>query len=358
MKLTQLNELQMPTWSWLKVNSAQLDAEADLARTYKGGRLSADDKIKTEHQGYLKIVPNLPQDMERVQEFVLKNKNYEMTVTIPKGVRLEKPVLLEFVLDEAFPVLIDSLCIKAEEGSSADVVVTYRANGSGTYFHSGFAYVEAERNSRVRIIKSQMLGSSDSHLDTTAVSVGEGAQGNVLYCELGGGQVVSGCNISLEGNESKGDLSGIYLGSGEEKQDFNYRVELTGRDTLAKVVVRGALAGKSKKTLKSTLDFVKGASGAKGGEEETVLTLSDRAVNLSVPLLLSGESDIEGSHATSSGRPDAEKLYYLMSRGFTEKDAKRLLVEASFTPVLNSLPSEELRQSAFDRIREVVHDEK
>ncbi|HWS29293.1 MAG TPA: SufD family Fe-S cluster assembly protein [Clostridia bacterium] len=356
MKFTRLNELPMPTWHWLNMNAAELETDAALSTPYRGGALSVDEaKIKIEHRAELKTIEHLPKDMDSLREFVYKNQNYALTVTIPAGLKCDGPVMLDFVLDEASPVLLDFLHVKAEAGSRADVVVRYRSLGGGSYFHGGFAFLEAEPKSKVRLIKIQTLGERDAHLDATAVSVGAGGEGNVLLNELGGAQAVSGCNISLAGKESRGELDSLYLGSGARKQDFNYRMEFRGKASEGKIAVRGALSGAARKALKVTLDFVRGASGAKGREEETVLTLSDRAVNLSTPLLLCGEADVEGAHATSSGRPDPNKLYYLMSRGLTERDAKRLLVEASFTPILNKLPAQELRGAVYERIREVVH---
>ena len=50
--------------------------------------------------------------------------------------------------------------------------------------------------------------------------------------------------------------------------------------------------------------------------------------------MLSGEAEVDGRHATSVGRLDEEKLYYLTSRGLSEADARRLVVLAAAAPVL------------------------
>lgn len=355
MKFTKLNELQIPTWRWLHMNSSELEVDAELDVPYQGGVLSADTtQIKIEPYVDLRSIEHVPDDVKRMSEFVLNNKNYGLTLTIPKESRLTEPILLEFELNDTSPELIDFLHIIAEEGSCAEVIVSYRSTGKGTYFHNGFAYLQAAKDSKITLTKVQMLGEKDTHIDNNAVHVDENGQGDVLFCELGSGQLSAGCNIVLSGPESRSELSSLYLCDGESKLDFNYRMELRGKASDGKIIVRGALAGSSKKTLKSNLDFIRGASGAKGSEEETVLTLSDRAVNLSVPLLLCGEDNVEGSHATTSGKPSASKLFYLMSRGLSEKEAKRLLVEASFTPILNKLLSDHLKNTVNERIREVL----
>lgn len=355
MKFTQLNELQIPTWRWLHLNSSELEVDAELNLPYHGGVISANDaNIIIEHDVKVPFIENIPKDLARMHEFVLENKNYGLTITIPAGVKVEEPIVLEFELNETSPLLIDYLHIKAEEGSQADIYVTYRSTGDSGYFHNGFAYLEAAKDSNVRIIKMQMLRMEDTHMDNNAVFVEENGQGDIIFCELGSNQITASCNVVLVGNESRSQLQSLYIGDRDRKLDLNYRMELRGKATDGKILVRGALTDSVKKTLKSSLDFIRGSSGSKGSEEETVLTLSDKAVNLSVPLLLCGEDNVEGAHATSSGKPSPSKLFYLMSRGFSEKEAKQLLVEASFTPIINEITIESLKDDVNKRIREVL----
>lgn len=356
MKLEKLNQLQMPTWRWLNMNEAALTLEADFAVPFTGGSIQCKSPLVQLQTQAEKAVPeNLPRDIARVQDFVWQQKNHSLTITIPQGVKLAEPIYLNFTLSEGSPVLTDYLHIIGEADSSAEVVVTYSSDRAGRYFHSGFSLVQAKPGAQIVLTKVQMLGSRDTHLDINAVDVEENALGNLLICELGGAQVVSGCNIRLAHTKSCGKLDSIYLGSGTMEQDFSYRLELGGAASEGEITVQGALAGNAKKVLKSTLDFLRGAAGAVGKEKETVLSLSENAVNLSTPLLLCGEADVVGAHESTSGKPDAGKLYYLMSRGLSEKEAKRLLVEASFTPVLNRLQSEALREAVLKRIQEVVH---
>ena len=57
---------------------------------------------------------------------------------------------------------------------------------------------------------------------------------------------------------------------------------------------------------------------------------------------------MEGQHAASVGRLDEDKLYYLRSRGLTEAQARRLMVDARFAPALDKIPLEALRAEVRD----------
>jgi Fe-S cluster assembly scaffold protein SufB len=103
----------------------------------------------------------------------------------------------------------------------------------------------------------------------------------------------------------------------------------------------GALFGHCEKTYRGTIDFVAGASEAKGAESENTLLFSENSRNRSAPLILCGEENVEGSHAATVGRIDANKLYYLQSRGLSEAEAKRLMVSALMETAMKNIPEEE-----------------
>ena len=91
-----------------------------------------------------------------------------------------------------------------------------------------------------------------------------------------------------------------------------------------------------------------------GRESEEVILLSPKVRNRSVPLMLSGEADVDGHHAVTIGKMDENKLFYLMSRGLDGEEAKKLVVEAALAPVLSRLPdaalAEEIRAAIEGRL--------
>ena len=172
------------------------------------------------------------------------------------------------------------------------------------------------------------------------------ARGGLFSCtliEVGAVHTASELRVTLAGDEARADVWGLYFGDEERKIDLNYIIRQEGLHTDANMQVRGALLDRSVKTFRGTLDFIQGARGSVGKEDEEVMILSPHARNRSVPLMLSHEGDVDGHHAVSIGRMDEDKLFYLMSRGLDERAAQQLIVEASFEPVLARIESDELR---------------
>ena len=172
------------------------------------------------------------------------------------------------------------------------------------------------------------------------------ARGGLFSCtliEAGAAHTASELHVTLAGDEARADVWGLYFGDEARKIDLNYVIRQEGRRTDANMQVRGALLDHSVKTFRGTLDFIQGARGSVGKEDEEVMLFSPHVRNRSVPLMLSHEGDVDGHHAVSIGRMDEDKLFYLMSRGLDERAAQQLMVEASFEPVLMRIESDELR---------------
>ncbi|MGI6439867.1 MAG: SufD family Fe-S cluster assembly protein [Sphaerochaetaceae bacterium] len=357
MKLTHLNTMQEPTWSWLKMNESSFDFDIDLSGVYRGGEITHNNQIQLSRNLQMKELAHLPDDLSRLRDFIYKARNYTLHITIKEGEQISEPIIIDFLLDDHSPLLLDYIEIHALKGSKADVVLRYQSDNAGRRIHGNFTSVIAEQGSVVNVTSLQTLGDEDEHLSGVAIVVKEEGEGNAISCELGAKNVVSGYNILLEEPKSQSTFDSLYVGTKNRVQDFNYRLELRGKESDGEISARGVLLDNAKKTLVSTLDFIQGASGSSGREVESVLALSDKVVNLSTPLLLANEDNVQGEHATSIGKPDKDKLYYLMSRGFSQKEALRLVVEASFTPILNKLPTNELKALVEQHIQKALDEQ-
>ncbi|MFC2469666.1 MAG: SufD family Fe-S cluster assembly protein [Negativicutes bacterium] len=168
--------------------------------------------------------------------------------------------------------------------------------------------------------------------------------------EAGAAVSASKLTINLNGEKSVADVAALYFVDGERRADLNYIIRQKAPETDATMLVSGALSDKAEKIFRGTLDFVSGSPGSVGRESEEVMLLSPQVRNRSVPLMLSGEADVDGHHAVTIGKMDENKLFYLMSRGLDDEAAKKLVVEAAVAPVLARLPDEALAQEIRDEI--------
>lgn len=231
----------------------------------------------------------------------------------------------------------DEIRLSVAAGERSKHIVELRENGTQEI------YVDVAEGAELALTYIQFAPTDVPVASRIHANVARGGLFSCTLIEAGAVHTASELRVTLAGDEARADVWGLYFGDEERKIDLNYIIRQEGLHTDANMQVRGALLDRSVKTFRGTLDFIEGARGSVGKEDEEVMILSPHARNRSVPLMLSHEGDVDGHHAVSIGRMDEDKLFYLMSRGLDERAAQQLIVEASFEPVLARIESDELR---------------
>ncbi len=136
---------------------------------------------------------------------------------------------------------------------------------------------------------------------------------------------------------------------------MNYIAEVRGQKNVVNIDVQGALSENAKKHFKGTIDFKQGCKKSVGDENESCMLLSDTAKSISLPMLLCSEEDVEGNHSSSAGKIDEKELFYVMTRGFSQKDAMKLMVKAKFNKILENIPNQKLKEDILNEIDMRLH---
>ena len=236
-------------------------------------------------------------------------------------------------------------------GESRQLTVVYRQAGEGQ------VQVKVEKGGFLKLTTVQLLPVDAQGASSVQVELADTAELEAVAVEAGSAKSLAKMAVNLAGNESKANVYVLYFGHGASQLDMNYVLVQQGKNTEANLHVYGALLGDANKIFRGTLDFRHGSKGSKGYEKEEVVVLSSKVRNRSVPLMLSAEDAVEGHHAVSIGKIDENKLFYLMSRGLDMQEARRLVVEAAFNPVLDRIEDKDLYQELDEYIKEGLADE-
>ncbi|ORU01081.1 Iron-sulfur cluster assembly protein SufD [Anaerovibrio sp. JC8] len=243
------------------------------------------------------------------------------------------------------------LDVNIEPDHQENMVVEYRQESYGA------VNINVGENASLKLTQLQLLPEDREHANEINIVLEKNARIQLVAVETGSRAFASKVNIVLKGNKSRADVSVLYFGDGDRSLDMNYVLDFQGRKTVGNLEVYGGLMGQSQKIFRGTLDFKQGVKQAKGYEKENVVVLSKGVRNRSVPIMLSGEDDVVGNHAVSSGKISEDKLHYLMSRGLNPVEARKLVLEAAFNPVLELIDDEKLRQEIDSYIKERLENE-
>jgi Fe-S cluster assembly protein SufD len=348
-----INKLPVRTWRWLDVNDISVECTVPEIRPYEREYIFFSEQEgleviamggSTNNLSVMELNDVAYGISEELKEMAKKEFNAGTLVHVKRGIKVKEPIILRCDIDSINSAVIDNNVIVAEENSEVTIVFVYKSVGETEGFHNGLTRIYAKEGSKVNITKVQLMNDLSYNFDAAAAAVAYGAKVSYVGIELGAKHTVVNYKSELKGENSEADLQSIYLGDKDRNIDLNYVATHIGRRSLSSIVTHGVLMDECKKIFKATLDFKKGASDSKGREEEFAILLSPKARNKAVPLLLCGEENVEGAHAASAGKIDDNKLFYLMSRGFSEKEAKKLIIEAAFNPVIDKVPAEDIRE--------------
>lgn len=255
--------------------------------------------------------------------------------------------IVSLELNEENNQLVDIIKIKAEENSTLNLALDYFSKEDVKGFRHTIIEVEAEENSNVKIFISQRFSLDILSIQSVYYKVKKNANVEFIQVDLGSKENYLSYIGELVEKEANVSINSIYFGKNNQKLDFNYVANQIGQATNYDLSIKGALADRAQKTCRATIDFKRGSSTSKGSEQEYVTLLSDDIRNVAVPILLCTEDDVEGLHAASAGKIDEDILFYIMSRGFSETEAKRLILESKFAETIDLIENEEIRKRVY-----------
>ena len=236
------------------------------------------------------------------------------------------------------------------------------ANGSNALPTSAaLTRIVVETGAKLHLIEMLGVNEGQQHLESVGLEVHQDAAVDVKQYALGGSTIGLGLTANLVGARARLDLNNRYHATHEETLDINHLVRMRGTSTRAQLTESGVLNEAAKKTLRATIDLVRGAKDAQGNEIETVMILGDDVVNKTMPVILCDEDDVAGNHGATIGSVSPEQLDYLAARGLSRQDAEQLFIRALFEDAIINAPEEISHRVAVERCEaelgaEIAHD--
>ncbi|MDY6777145.1 MAG: SufD family Fe-S cluster assembly protein, partial [Candidatus Nanohaloarchaea archaeon] len=117
------------------------------------------------------------------------------------------------------------------------------------------------------------------------------------------------------------------------------RAQHTGQHTECNMISRGAADDNGSLVYEGLQDVGDNAADTSSFQHEDTILLSDEAKANAAPKLMIDNSNVEATHAASSGAVDTDTMYYLNSRGIPTATAKRLIVRGFFQPIYDAASS-------------------
>lgn len=268
-------------------------------------------------------------------------------VSLPPGVRLERPVELLFVAEGSggadtagHPLVL----VLAGARARAAVVEHYLAAGEGAKLSNPATRIEVGEGAEVGHFL--LLEEDDSTWHTGRIEARVAAGGRLASnaVHLGGRLVRYGIEASLEGDGAGAALNGLYVAHGRRHVDFHTRVDHREPGGWSDQVYKGLLDGHGRGVFNGRVLVHRGAQGSDARQGNHNLLLSDDAEVDTKPQLEIFADDVKCSHGATVGQLDEGAVHYVRSRGLPEAAARALLTFGFAEDVLERMDAPALRR--------------
>ena len=268
-------------------------------------------------------------------------------INIRRGVRLDKPILIENCTHSGGQNLFFNLrhLIVVENGAEAEIIETYAYHGEpkSRYFSNIVSEIYVGRNAVLRHYKLQDEAFKACHVALAAVQVKEGGRYRRFCAQKGADVGRDEVVVSLREAQASAKVDAVYKMSGWATLDTTTDIRHLSAHTCSEQLVKGVVDGDAKGVFQGRIHIAPDAQQTEGRQLHRALLLSDRAEVDVKPELEIFADDVKCSHGAASGELDEEQLFYMRSRGIDAEEARRMLVEAFLDDALLQIENENVR---------------
>lgn len=263
---------------------------------------------------------------------------------VPKNVEVSEPIQAVYVHDDKEANLFNHVLVVAEDNSSVTYVENYVSTVEAKGVFNIVAEVIANANAKVQYGAVDTLAKGITTYVNRRGVAGRDARIEWALGLMNDGNTISENVTNLIGDGSFGDSKTVVVGRGEQTQNFTTSIIHYGKNSEGYILKHGVMKDAATSIFNGIGKIEHGASKSNAEQESRVLMLSEKARGDANPILLIDEDDVTAGHAASVGRVDPLQLYYLMSRGISQKEAERLVIHGFLAPVVNALHLEGVKK--------------
>ncbi|CAN5357528.1 Fe-S cluster assembly protein SufD [soil metagenome] len=271
-------------------------------------------------------------------------------VAIPADVELSEPLRVNVHGNGVQRRSNAHVVLEAGHHSKALIIVDH----TGSTDHTGNLEIIVGDGAELTVVSLQRWADDANHLAQHEALVGRDATYKHIAVSLGGAIVRMNSNVRYAGPGGDATLLGVYFADSGQHLEHRSFIDHNMPSGKSLVTYKGALQGQSAHTVWVGDVLIRAeAEGIDTYELNRNLVLTDGARADSVPNLEIETGDIAGAgHASSTGRFDDEQLFYLMSRGISEDEARRLVVRGFFADIVAKIGVPEIVDSLMVAIEE------
>ena len=290
------------------------------------------------HEKFMTLIPPTDHKFAALHGAVWSGGSF---VYVPKGTKLDFPLQSYFRLNAKGAGQFEHTLIIVDEGASLHFIEGCSApKYNVANLHAGCVELYVKKNAKLRYSTIENWSKNMYNLNTKRALVEEG--GTIEWVSGSFGSHV-GCLYPmsiLKGDDSRMEFTGVTFAGAGQDLDTGAKVVHVGKNTSSYMNTRSISKSGGVSTFRSSVVVEKSAKGAKSAVSCQSLMLDSESRSDTIPAMDIKTRDAAVGHEARIGAISNDAVFYLMSRGMSEEDARALIVSGFADNVSKELPLE------------------
>lgn len=262
-------------------------------------------------------------------------------VYVPKEVKVDIPLQSYFRLNSPESGQFEHTLIIVDEGASLHFIEGCSApKYNKVNLHAGCVELYVKDNAYLRYSTIENWSKNMMNLNTKKAIVGKNAQIDWVTGSFGSKVSMLYPMSVLNGEGAKTEYTGITFAGKGQNLDTGFKVIHNAPNTSSVVNSKSLSKNGGACTYRALVRIMENATNSKCSVSCESLMLDDNSRSDTIPVNDIRNDEIEFSHEAKIGKISDKAIFYLMSRGLSEDDARAMIVRGFAYPVSKELPVE------------------
>ena len=287
---------------------------------------------------FMKLVPPTDHKFAALHGAVWSGGSF---VYVPKGVNVEIPLQSYFRLNAPGAGQFEHTLIIVDEGAELHFIEGCSApKYNVANLHAGCVELFVGKNAKLRYSTIENWSKNMYNLNTKRARVEENGIMEWVSGSFGSHISYLYPMTILKGDNARAEFTGVTFAGAGQNLDTGAKMVHIGKNTSSYINTRSISKSGGISTYRSAVVIQNQAKNAKSAVSCQSLMLDDQSRSDTVPAIDVRTNQADVGHEAKIGRISDEAVFYLMSRGIPEEEAKSLIVSGFADSVSKELPLE------------------
>ena len=262
-------------------------------------------------------------------------------IYVPKGVKVDIPLQAYFRINTENMGQFERTLIIADEGSQIHYVEGCTAPTYSTAsLHSAVVEIIVKKDARVRYTTIQNWSNNVFNLVTKRAAAYENAVMEWVDGNLGSRLTTKFPSVYLMGEGAHGEILSLAFAGDGQHQDAGGKIVHAASNTTSTIISKSLSRHGGRTSYRGLLKVYEGCENVKSNVRCDALLLDEESRSDTYPTMEIDASDVHIQHEAYVSKLGEDQLFYLMSRGMSEENAAKMIVNGFVEPIVKELPME------------------